>query len=68
MTSTNNQLFPALMKVADQNIPKQGVGVVSVSLAENGLRDVFAIRGLADTFPNLKVLTISPKTVANNRT
>jgi len=57
MTSTNNQLFPALMKVADQNIPKQGVGVVSVSLAENGLRDVFAIRGLADTFPNLKVLS-----------
>ena len=44
------------MKVADQNIPKQGVGVVSVSLAENGLRDVFAIRGLADAFPNLKVL------------
>jgi hypothetical protein len=43
------------MKVADQNIPKQGVGVVSVSLAENGLRDVSAIRGLADAFPNLKV-------------
>jgi hypothetical protein len=61
MPCPNSQLFPALMKVADQNIPKQGVGVVSVSLAENGLRDVFAIRGLADTFPNLKVLKLSPQ-------
>jgi hypothetical protein len=57
------------MKVADQNIPKQGVGVVSVSLAENGLRDVSAIRGLADTFPNLKVHspTLS-NALANDRT
>lgn len=43
------------MKVAAENIPKQGVGVVSVSLAENGLRDVRGVDGLATTFPDLKV-------------
>jgi len=49
------QLFPALMKVAGDNIPKQGAGVVSVSLADNGLRDVRGVESLATTFPDLKV-------------
>jgi hypothetical protein len=49
------QLFPALMKVAAENIPQGGVGVVSVSLAENGLRDVRGVEGLAITFPDVKV-------------
>ena len=43
------------MKVAAENIPKQGIGVVGVSLAENGLRDVRAVESLATTFPDLKV-------------
>ena len=43
------------MKVAAENIPKGGVGVVSVSLAENGLRDVRGVEGLAITFPDVKV-------------
>lgn len=53
--TTQQKLFPALMKVAVDNIPKQGVGVVSVSLAENGLRDVRGVEALATTFPDLKV-------------
>lgn len=47
------------MRVASENIPKQGVGVVSVSLANNGLRDVRGVEGLANTFPDLKVETCS---------
>jgi len=43
------------MRVASENIPKQGVGVVSVNLANNGLRDVGGVEGLATTFPDLKV-------------
>jgi hypothetical protein len=43
------------MKIANENIPKQGVGVVSVSLAENRLRDVRGVEALAITFPDLKV-------------
>jgi hypothetical protein len=43
------------MKVAAENIPKHGIGVVSVSLADNGLRDVRGVEGLATTFPDLKV-------------
>ena len=43
------------MKVAVENIPKQGVGVVSVSLAENGLRDVRGVERLSSAFPDLKV-------------
>jgi len=53
------------MKVAAENIPKQGIGIVSVSLAENGLRDVRVVEGLATTFPNLKVQ--SPKILTNDR-
>ncbi len=47
------------MRVASENIPKQGVGVVSVSLANNGLRDVRGVESLANTFPDLKVETWS---------
>ena len=43
------------MRVASENIPKQGIGVVSVSLAENGLRDVRGVEALATTFPDLRV-------------
>lgn len=43
------------MKIANENIPKQGVGVVSVSLAGNGLRDVRGVEILANNFPDLKV-------------
>lgn len=43
------------MRVAAENIQKQGVGIVSVSLAENGLRDVRGVEDLANTFPSLKV-------------
>jgi hypothetical protein len=43
------------MRVASENIPNQGVGVVSVNLANNGLRDVRGVEGLATTFPDLKV-------------
>ena len=53
------------MKVAAENIPKQGVGVVSVSLADNGLRDVRGVEGLATTFPDLKVHP--PKILTNDR-
>jgi nuclear RNA export factor len=53
--TTQAKLFPALMRVADENISKQGGVVVSISLAENGLRDVRSVEGLANTFPNLKV-------------
>jgi hypothetical protein len=54
------------MKVAAENVPKQGIGVVSVSLAENGLRDVRGVEGLATTFPDLKVYRLL--TTANDRT
>jgi nuclear RNA export factor len=43
------------MRVASENIPNQGAGVVSISLAENGLRDVRGVETLATTFPDLKV-------------
>jgi hypothetical protein len=43
------------MKVASQNIPRDGKGVVTVSLAENGLRDVRGVEQLSMTFPNLRV-------------
>jgi hypothetical protein len=46
------------MRVASENIPKQGVGVVSVNLANNGLRDVRGVEGLATTFPDLKVIPL----------
>jgi hypothetical protein len=46
------------MRVAGENISKQGGVVVSVSLAENGLPDVRSVEGLANTFPNLKVFIL----------
>jgi nuclear RNA export factor len=52
------------MKVADENISKQGIAVVSVSLAENGLRDVRGVEGLANTFPNLKNLSLQQNNIA----
>jgi len=52
------------MKVASDNIPKQGVGVVSVSLADNGLRDVRGVEALATTFPDLKVFNIKSSLTA----
>lgn len=55
------------MKVAAENIPKQGVGVVSVTLAENGLRDVRGVEGLAITFPDLKVSNLSSRLISESK-
>jgi hypothetical protein len=55
------------MKVAAENIPKGGVGVVSVSLAENGLRDVRGVEGLAITFPDVKVSSSLSKLMTESK-
>lgn len=46
------------MKVAYENIPNNGAGVVSVSVADNNLRDIRGIEALATYFPNLKNLSL----------
>jgi nuclear RNA export factor len=46
------------MKVASEKIPTSGVGVVSVSLADNNLRDISPVADLASYFPNLKNLSL----------
>lgn len=52
------------MKVASENIPTSGVGVVSVSLADNDLRDIAPVTDLASYFPNLKNLSLQNNQIA----
>src|SRR5271156_2849530 len=53
------------MKIASENIPKQGAGVIiSVNLAGNGLRDVRGVEGLANAFPDLENLTLEQNSIS----
>lgn len=61
--STSSRMFPALMKIAQQNIPESAVE--SVSLASNNLRDISNISSLAQTFPNLKNLNLAGNNITS---
>ena len=52
------KIFPALMKVASENIPGEGIGVISISLADNNMRDVRDVSELASYFPKLQNLSL----------
>ncbi|KAF3932501.1 hypothetical protein ABW19_dt0209690 [Dactylella cylindrospora] len=59
--STTTKMFPALMKVADEqftNRAEKREQVVSVNLANNNLPDIGMVASLAVTFPELKNLSL----------
>lgn len=61
-TSTTSKMFLALMTVCDQNFineQQKREAVISVSLAENELRNISLVTSLAQTFPDLKNLDLS---------
>lgn len=59
--STQSKMFPALMKIARDNIPK----VDSISLANNGLSDLQIVTTLAATYPDLKNLSLANNNFIN---
>lgn len=61
--STSSKMFPALMKVAGENIKQ----VDTVNLADNALSDVVPITTLAQTFPDLKNLSLANNNINNTR-
>ncbi|KAK6499364.1 nuclear mRNA export, poly(A)+RNA binding protein [Arthrobotrys conoides] len=59
--STRAKMFPAMMKVADEqftNRAEKRDSVVSVNLASNTLNDISMVASLAATFPELKNLSL----------
>jgi nuclear RNA export factor len=61
-TTTTTKIFPALMAVCDglfKTRQEKKDAIVSVTLADNELADVFAVTTLAQTFPDIKNLDLS---------
>jgi nuclear RNA export factor len=58
--STSSKMFPALMKVADEQV----TAVESVNLAGNDLQDVAGVTTLAQTYPDLKNLSLADNNLA----
>lgn len=59
--STRAKMFPAMMKVADEqftNRAEKRESVISVNLANNTLNDISMVASLAATFPELKNLSL----------
>ena len=61
-TTTTSKIFPALMAVCDglfKTRQEKKDAIVSVTLTDNELADVFAVTTLAQTFPDIKNLDLS---------
>lgn len=61
-SSTISKLFAALMVICNEkfsNAQQKQEAIMSVSLANNGLRNVTVVTSLAQTFPDLKNLDLS---------
>ncbi|KAF3902079.1 hypothetical protein ABW21_db0200999 [Orbilia brochopaga] len=66
--STRTKMFPALMKIADeqfQNRAEKREQVVSVNLANNNLPDISMVVSLAGTFPELKNLSLENNNISS---
>ncbi|KAK6351904.1 nuclear mRNA export, poly(A)+RNA binding protein [Orbilia javanica] len=64
--STRAKMFPAMMKVADEqftNRAEKRESVVSVNLASNTLNDISMVVSLAATFPELKNLSLEDNNI-----
>jgi nuclear RNA export factor len=62
--STSAKMFPALMKIADN---ERDLAVESVNLASNSLQEVTSVTTLAQSFPNLKNLSLADNQIARLR-
>ncbi|KAA8900076.1 hypothetical protein TRICI_006249 [Trichomonascus ciferrii] len=62
--STSSKMFPALMKIADN---ERDLVVESVNLASNNLQEVSSVTTLAQSFPNLKNLSLADNQIARLR-
>lgn len=63
---TTSKLFPAMMAVADELFKtwqEKRDAIVSVSLAMNGLSDVYGVAALVQTFPDIKNLDLSSNNI-----
>ncbi|KAK6359967.1 nuclear mRNA export, poly(A)+RNA binding protein [Orbilia brochopaga] len=66
--STRSKMFPALMKIADeqfQNRAEKREQVVSVNLSNNTLPDITMVVSLATTFPELKNLSLENNNITS---
>ncbi|KAK6510161.1 nuclear mRNA export, poly(A)+RNA binding protein [Arthrobotrys musiformis] len=66
--STRAKLFPAMMKVADEqftNRAEKRESVVSVNLSGNTLNDISMVASLAATFPELKNLSLENNNITS---
>ncbi|KAI9845809.1 MAG: nuclear mRNA export, poly(A)+RNA binding protein [Sclerophora amabilis] len=61
-TSTSSKFFPALMRICDDhfaNKEQKREAIVSISLADNELKNVSLVTSVALTFPDIKNLDLS---------
>ncbi|EWC48062.1 hypothetical protein DRE_02641 [Drechslerella stenobrocha 248] len=68
LESTRSKLFPALMKVADEQFQSRAEKreqVVSVNLSNNTLPDIAMVVSLAATFPELKNLSLEGNNITS---
>lgn len=62
--STSSKMFPALMKIADN---ERDMVVESVNLAQNNLQEVTSVTTLAQSFPDLKNLSLADNQISRLR-